>query len=386
MTRVLHIRSSAGFFGAERVLSTLLPALTRSGVSTRLLLLGHPAGRHTAMLERARDAGIDVVVIPCPGRVSPEAARRVRAEARRYGAQLIHTHDFKSHFYGWIAAGSTGSGRLPLVTTLHGWTGSSVRLRAYQKFERWILGVFAAVVAVSPEMVVHLRHPYLCIIGNGVDLDRFSPDRPGIGRTALGFSVDTFLFGTVARLTREKGHQDLIEAFAAAFSQVPTMGLLIAGDGPERPLLEKLVQERGCDGSVRFTGDCGNVEGLLHDLDCYVSPSHTEGMPMILLEAMASGVPVIATRVGSVPDMLAGGAGDLVEPQDTGQLASRMLLAAVGKLPLERMAGTALLRCEKEYGVERQAARYAFLYQEVLRRELPPAGLALSRHSQAEAP
>ncbi|HXH02177.1 MAG TPA: glycosyltransferase [Candidatus Competibacteraceae bacterium] len=367
MMRVLHLRSSAGFFGAERVLTTLLAALPGHGVAPLLVTVQNYRSGDRALLEAAQGAGIATLELPCGGRLSPRTLRQLLQVAREQGMQCIHTHDYKSHAYGWLAARRLG---LPLVATLHGWISIDARLRLYQRVERLLLGGYDAVVTVSPSMSEQVRRwqpRRLYTIANGVDTELFHPRRPALGRERWGLAAEHFLFGTVARLSPEKGQWLLLEAFARIVPHQPRARLLLVGEGPQRAALEQTVRHLGLEGRVVFAGQQGAIEHLLHDLDCYVSPSLTEGMPMIILEAMASGVPVIASRVGALPEMLADEAGVLVPAGDAAALAEAMAAALASRLDLAAMAERAHRRCLERYSVVRQASAYAEVYADVRR-------------------
>ncbi len=367
MTRVVHIRSSAGFYGAERVLVNLLPKLGGFRVDSLLVAIENSTRSSADFVERARAAEISVSELPCHGKWRSRSQQQLNEEILRFGAQCIHTHDYKSHLFGYLAA---RRGNIPLVATLHGWTRETVKLKMYELVERFLLRRFDAIVVVSEGMAQDLRKrgfpdAMLQTIENGVDTEQFSPDNAAADRAEFGFGPGDYVFGVIGRLSREKGQEVLLKAFARVLADHPHVRLLLVGDGPEKPALLALAAELGIAGSVVFAGLRNDIEQILPAIDCCVSPSWTEGMPMTILEAMACQRPIIATEVGSVGKLLQGGAGFLVEPGDIAAMAALMSAVAAGGRETDTVAAVARKRCVEKYDTVSQAGSYARLYGSV---------------------
>lgn len=377
MPSVLHLRSSAAFYGAERVLVTLLTSLPDQGVSCRLAVVRNHLTGNQELVDQARAAGIDVMELPCAGRLDVRTYAALRAAVMNAPVDLIHTHDYKSHFYGLAVARAC---RLPVVATCHGWISSTASLRFYQRLERLLFWWFDRVAVVSPAMAgrfagSRLRHRTR-VIGNGIDTEVFAPDKPGAGRARWGLLERDFVFGTVARLSAEKGHAILLEAFAPLTRRYPQARLLLVGGGPERETLQARTRNLGIEANVVFAGAQARVDTILPDIDCYVSPSLTEGMPMVLLEAMAAALPIVATNVGAVGEMLSEGAGLLVPAADEKALSAAMMAMIRGEVDRRMLGARARERVVALYSADRQAKMYADLYAEVCRGPCAVAGVA----------
>jgi glycosyltransferase involved in cell wall biosynthesis len=364
---VLHLRSSAGLFGAERVILNLLERLPPQGVRASLAVIDNYVTGNRELIEAASASGFPVSTLPCRSRWDPRTLFSLLRLAREEQVDLIHSHDYKSYFYGLIVAMLL---RRPIVATLHGWILATRALRSYQKIEWLLLRRFDAIVTVSPSMNDEIdRHGLsrkLVTIINGIDTDRFAPQHPGTGRSHWGIANSDFVFGVIARLSIEKGHRVLLEAFARVARDDTRARLLIVGDGPDRQHLVDLTHRLGVDSRVLFTGTQTRIERLLHDVDCYVSPSLTEGMPMVVLEAMASGLPIVATDVGSLRQLLVPDAGVLVPPDDAEALARAMAGMLCDKYDVPRMRREARRRAVQLYGVDRQVEAYRDLYRRVV--------------------
>lgn len=167
----------------------------------------------------------------------------------------------------------------------------------------------------------------VAVIVNGVDSDRFAPAPRNVAlRRTLGAEDDTILIGCIARLHDDKDHPTLLRAFARLIARGGTSRcrLTLIGEGEARRSIEALVREFGLENHVMLLGERADIVDLMPQLDILALASRTEGLPMVLLEAMACGVPCVATSVGGIPGLFADGGGDLIEPGDAGALADAL--------------------------------------------------------------
>ena len=172
-----------------------------------------------------------------------------------------------------------------------------------------------------------IRRRKLAHVPNGIDTAAFAAaeaDRPAV-RAALGIAPDAPVIGTVGRLAEVKQQGVLIRAFARIIPAFPTARLVLVGDGPLRAELEGLARSLGLGGAVLFAGYQPNPERYLAAMDVFVLPSRAEAMPLVIPEAWAAGRPVVASRVGGIPELIEDGkTGLLVEPGDVDGLAARL--------------------------------------------------------------
>lgn len=387
---ILHVVSSSGFYGKEQVILSLVKRQQQTPRSL-LLVIGDPA-----LHERALRLGARSVHLTRSGELI-SAIRSEVVEARERGERVIlHTHDYKS---GILVTGTLRLRRWPLpqVRTLHGFTSANKpllsKLRAYEALDRALLAHVDHVVGVSPAMrgVAQVDS----VIVNGIETPDHGPSTlhgsPGENAPSAGTSPRGGARHVVciARLSAEKNPVNLIEAFArladpdlrSAIGSSPgssrdsshgpspgssgesdslTFHLTLVGDGPMRPELEALVDERGLRGHVTFTGYRTDASRILADADLYVQPSFTEGMPISVLEAMALGVPVLVSRVGGMALLIEQGAA-LECGTDPASIARAIRSAAVGASPDLRESGRRLVR--SEYAADVMARRYLEVYK-----------------------
>ena len=298
----------------------------------------------------------------------PRIAVQLARVLREREITLLCTHGFKANVLGYLVSLRSTAKH---VAFLRGWTAETARVVLYEKLERQALARAQTVVCVSrlqAEQVRKLRGTRSAplVIENAM-LPPFarntSEQRPT--RENLGIQPDAFLFGSVGRLSAEKGHHFLILAFAEVCRKA-TPGrlpfLLVVGDGREEVALQELATELGVRQQIHFAGFQGDCSPWMKLMDCMVQPSLTEGTPNSILEAMCLGVPVVATEVGGVPALIRNGVnGMLVPPGDAASLASMMqTVAAAPELRKSLIAGAT--NTGGEYAPAKQRANLLELY------------------------
>lgn len=369
--RVLHLLSSTGVHGAETMAIELIRQIHRLGVIPYLGLLETRGPTNAEITRRARPYVLDHSVLPCRGQLDIRSIYLLRRYMREHDVHVLHSHGYKADLYALLARLGT---RVRLVSTCHNWLGKDLKMRAYAALDKRLLRRFDAVAGVSADVVSELCRYVpshrVVRIGNGVDPEAFRRLMPSErAKQELGLPAKPLL-GFVGRLTREKGVHDVLYAAQALRHERCDFQLLIIGDGEERQALEQQAQALGIASAVTFTGTRADMPLLYSALDVFVLPSYQEGFPMSVLEAMACGVPVIATRVGDVPEIVEQGAtGLLVPPGDRSalQAAIAQLLTDAQKRHDLGAAGHRRL-CER-FTSNAMARRYRALYEEVLNRQ-----------------
>ena len=360
---VLHIRSSAGLYGAEYMILGLVPALAQLGVDSTLLSIDNQYSQAQKLFERALALGVPARRLPCRGRFDFATVAAIRKLLARYPNALLHVHDYKSALNAWVARGRR---KLPIVATSHGQFSTTASLHIYHRIESSLMRRFDHVGIVSEAMRPQLAASgvpgdRIRLVENGIDTRRFSPAAEPIARTEFGIAPDAIVFGTAMRLTEQKNPLGLVEAFASVAADAPRAALVIAGDGELRESVLARASNLGIGGRVHLAGARDDLERFYAMLDVFVLPSRYEGLPLALLEAMAVGRPVVATAVGQVPSVLEGLPFAPVPPNDVPALARAMRAAIdeLGPAPALRQ------RVVERYSVQRMAAEYADVYNEV---------------------
>jgi glycosyltransferase involved in cell wall biosynthesis len=280
---------------------------------------------------------------------------------------VLCTHGFKANVVGYFAAKRT---RTPHIAFLRGWTAETLKVRFYEVLERRVLSRAPWVVCVSQrqaEQVGRLRkrrsEPF--VIQNAMLPPYERKSAVVVSRESLGISPRTFVFGSVGRLSAEKGHRFLISAFHDLCKMQPeaALYLIVVGDGREQEPLEKQAASLGIRDKILFAGYQGSCTDWMRLMDCMVQPSLTEGTPNSVLEAMCLDLPVVATAVGGVPDLVVDGENGLLVPSnDPGALAAAMrrMMQSEGLRRKLVAGGGAITR---EYSSERQREKLIAVYE-----------------------
>jgi glycosyltransferase involved in cell wall biosynthesis len=314
------------------------PGLTHFMLTTRRSSAdSHP----DALSAAAIAAGLSFHTIPERHAGDWRVLRAMAREISGFAPDLIETHDSKSHFLLLLLRLFYPSIRdLPWVAFHHGYTQVSRRVQLYQQLDRISLRFATKVNTVCLPFASHLEsigvaRDRLQVLTNTVT-ERTPPPSSEIDalRGSLMLRSDEILILSVGRLSREKGHMDLLSAAASLSGGLrPQVRILLAGGGPELAALQQ--QAAGTGINVTFLGHVADPWLLYHAADFFVLSSHTEGSPLVMFEAMAAGLPILATAVGGIPEVLTNeDSALLVSPGDTAALAKGM----------ERLAGNELLR------------------------------------------
>jgi sugar transferase (PEP-CTERM/EpsH1 system associated) len=265
----------------------------------------------------------------------------------------------------------------------------------YQRMRRVYARFATHYVALSKDIQAYLQHRIglpgerIYQIYNGVDTRHYraragAPSLP----EGMPFSRDAWLVGTVGRLEAVKDQPTLAYAFVAATRGSPDaarrLRLVIVGDGPARQEIMRILEAGGVAERAWLAGERADVAQIMRSLDCFVLPSRSEGVSNTLLEAMASGLPVIATRVGGNGELIEHGvSGTLVRAMDVAGIAAAMLDYFHDRAKAHQHAAAARARAEQHFGLERMVAAYDRLYATTLGARLPDRHFASARLAQA---
>ena len=363
---IAQVISTGGFYGAERVVVELASYLQAEGCDSRLAILDSPGA--AKLLEAARAQALPAAIIPCDGPFDRQSIAALRRYLAEHSVQIAHSHGYKSDLWLWLATPRTAR----KVATAHAWLSVNAKLRFYERLDKLCLRSFARVVSVSPSLLENIRQSGIkteksCLIENGLDLPPLSaPSAPAKLRRELGIPADAKLLARVGRLDAIKGNNFLLDALAAIAPRQPAH-LLFVGEGEEQAALEKQTRALGLTARVTFAGFRDDVADLLRAADLFVSPSLSEGAPMVLLEAMAARLPVITTEVGAIGAIIRPGANGWLVPPGNAAALARVLEEALNARETGRQcAEQAFQDYAANYSRAAMGRRYWQLYQTIL--------------------
>jgi glycosyltransferase involved in cell wall biosynthesis len=348
--RVLHLRSSGGYGGAESVLRYLLPALTGLGVTCGLVI-SHRPDCAPFVPEALGECCWDVVD---RRRLDLDMLREVSGLVRAFRPDVLHSHDYKSNLIAWWLKRTY---KVSIVATVHGYTGATRLLQVYEQFDR------AVVVPRFDAVTSPVRGEGYHTIFNGIDPDdvlrRSQP-------AAEWASSDEFRLISIGRASREKGHDVLATALSGLNDRVPWRWALV-GDGPLLPQLVWHIKQAGMAHRVVLAGYLENPLPMLAAADALVLPSYAERCPLVVLEAMALGKVVLASAVGALPYLVGQGeTGWLVPPGDPIACQEALSVAWHKRECWGDMGRLARKMVENSFHIAATARQYLEVYRSVV--------------------
>jgi glycosyltransferase involved in cell wall biosynthesis len=365
--KILHIISSGGMYGAEAVILNMSRTLNEIGHSSILGVFSNSANPNLQLHEAATAEGIESHVISCKGQIDPTVIRSIRDLAARINADIVHAHGYKADIYTYFAL--RGS-RTPFVSTCHTWYDNNPIVTLYGKADRLVLRGYAEIVAVSDEVEQQLlksgvRKDKIHKVRNGIDLRPFDNASPSLLNASSKDHPP--IVGLIGRLSIEKGVDIFLRAAALVLAKLPSTQFVVVGEGPDHDKLEALIDELKIRPNISMLGHRGDMPSVYASLDIMVSASRKEGLPIAILEGMASRLPLIATPVGAVPTVvLDGRTGIMVPPEAPDALASAVVNLLQDPSQRQRLGASARKLIEDEFSAARMTADYLRIYKKAI--------------------
>jgi glycosyltransferase involved in cell wall biosynthesis len=358
--RVLQLILSLNPGGTERLLVEIVTRL-QPAIPMTVCCLDGP-GDWAAEIEAV---GVPVEALARSPGFRPALGARVASIARRHAATVIHAHQYSPFVYGCLSRAWRPSSQV--IYTEHGRASDAPPSARRRTANRVLARLPRNVYAVSEDLKRHMVNEGFAaedvqVIYNGINVGRV-PDSEARAeaRRKLGVADDTIVIGTIARLDPVKDLHTAIKGLGAV-RQKTDIAFVVVGDGPERALLERTAAAQDAAAWIRWLGHRDDARQWLAGCDVFVNTSISEGISLTILEAMAAGLPVVATRVGGTPEIIDGSCGRLVPARDPAGLASALLELA-GSSTLRRALGAAgRARVERQFTIEKMVHAYQHIY------------------------
>lgn len=372
--KVVHLTASPFFGGPERQMLALAHEM-RSTCHTIIASFSENNSCH-AFLNRAAAEDFETATLPHDTPRLLAAEQDVNSLLRSKHADVLLCHGYKANLLGLRAARRVG---IPAVAVSRGWTGESLRVRLYETLDRLVLRRMDKVVCVSAgqsEKVrrAGVRDDRIVVIHNAIRADRFALPRPD-DRSRLQSLFRTAprqIIGAAGRLSPEKGFDILVRAAEIVCRAVPHTGFVLFGDGILRDSLRRLIAAFGLEQQFALAGFSTELDRFMPHFDLFVQSSHTEGLPNVLLEAAAAGVPVVATDVGGTAEVVAHQhTGLLVPSNDPRALAAGMHRLLADDTLRAIMAARAPRHVAERFTFAAQAQAYRSLFCSLLGTAIP---------------
>ena len=333
-----------------------------------LLTFIRGAAQSNPFLEAARSAGVVVETVPESFRFDPRVLTDLKRCINAFQPDILQSHSVKSNFLIRLARLNR---RYPWLAFHHGYTAEDRKMEWYNRLNRWSLPAARRVVVVCGPFARQMQADGVApdrieILHNSVEIpEAVAPAEVQALRTRLGIGPEERVILSIGRFSKEKAHIDLLHAFALLPFR-NGLRLVLVGDGPERENLNRQAAALGISSAVVFAGQVADVNPFYALASLFVLPSHSEGSPNVLLEALAAGVPIVATEVGGVPEVITDETtGLLVPPSAPDALAHAIDRALAEPAALERWTAAGRARIEKEFTPEAYRRRLFEIYRRV---------------------
>lgn len=362
--RILHSEASLGWGGQEIRVWTEVLAMRDRG---HRVFLTAPAG--SALFKKAREEGLECLSFSARRSSYPASILRLRNWIRKNGIEVVNMHSSRDGYIAGLAARLAGV--RCIVRTRHidvDYPHPAVSRIGF----RWIphhVTTTSERIARRLREQLELPEARTTSIPTGIDLHRFSPDLPAVDPGPFPkIEPGVKKIGMVAVLRSWKGHRFFLKAAKSILSALPDSHFIIAGEGPMEALIRAWIEEEGLSDSVTLTGHVHDVGGLLNSLDVLVLPSTAhEGIPQIILQAQACAVPVVATRVGGIPEVVQDGeTGFLAEPENPDALGEAIQKALSDPDLAGQIRTSARQKANREYGLDIMCEKTEALYSRIL--------------------
>lgn len=362
--RIVFVVNGFAVGGGEKKLLELVSKLRRFHADEFHLTVCS-VGQGGPLQGEFESTGVKTVVFPKTGKYDISLVWKVKQLLKEEKADIVQTTLFYADVIGSLAA------RLAGIKNILSWEAITQpynfkHLAAYRLAGKAFQYSIAVSHAIQNQVIVerHLPPRKTLTIPYGIDLEHFTPRTNPKWRKEMGFKPTDLLLGTIARLTRQKGHAFLLDAVPAILKQFPQAHFLLVGDGPLNEKLQSHANRLGVGNAVHFLGFRRDVREILNALDVFVLPSLYEGLPNAVLEAMACGLPVVATHVDGTPEAVRHHqTGILVPPENAGELARALTDLLARPDLMKRMGRAGRERVESVFALKTQIDQFVQLYR-----------------------
>lgn len=380
--KILHLIDSGGLYGAEVMLLHLVAEQIKQGLEPIIASIGEKWIDEKPLETEAKKRGFKVEkfrMIPGPNYLG---AFEILRFAWRERVNILHSHGYKGNILFGLVPRKIR--RIPIITTVHGYTSTGngySRMRLYESLDSKALRFMDAIVFVSNAMksdprFKHLNPSKVHVIHNGIPLSTQQTQQTQVTQRTqstqithdldpeiLRFCRHRFTLGSIGRLSPEKGYTYLIDAVKIIREKGHDVTLVIIGEGSERSILERKIEDLGLSPYVILPGYKENASEYLPYFDIFVLPSLTEGLPMTILEAMRAGVPIVASSVGGIPEALSYGKGGiLVDKSGAFRLCQAIIDLIQDQERRSAIANFARINFQKEFTDTYMTKSYFELY------------------------
>lgn len=364
-------RRSEILLGVEEIILTLAEGLDRAKFNPLIVVFKDEADEVPPLIAEAKKRGIITEVITLKGKFDFSAVMKLRHLVLENKVDIIHSHEYKSDIIAFIATRFISA---KLIATTHGWIAINLKVKFYEFLDSQVLRFFDKIIAVSNAMGQELlkrRIPAskITVIENALDFSalQINGSRPNLIKE-LRLKADAFIIGAVGRLSVERGYIYLLRSAKEVIKNFPSVVFLIAGDGYLKESLLAETQKLGIKDNVFFLGFRSDIHNIISAMDIFISSSLRESFGLALVEAMAAGKAVVATKVGIAPDIIKEEeTGILIEPKNTEAIYKAIVRLLTDERLRDKIAASAKNLIVERFSCQQMVAKYQQAYLDLLK-------------------
>ncbi len=391
--RLLEVRNTYKWGGGPDKTILLSASLhDRSRVSPVVAYIRDVRDREFTITQKARELGLTYHEIPERGKFDPSVLLALRKLIIEHDINLIHPHDYKSDLFCYLVSRSLRKKSLTLISTAHNWAMMGFRGELYRRLDLLIMRYFDHLIAVSDatkSAMVNAGLPSekITVIHNAIDTTVWAPRATNTFRSEFGLEGVFPLIGYVGRITEEKDLRTWLRVAANIAQQYPEARFVIVGDGASPRLyceLQEWAAVLKIADRVVFTGYRQDLQNIYAALDVFFMTSCREGLSNSILEAMAMGVPVVATNAGGTAELIENGTSGYLLPVGDSMGMTETLMKLLGDPRLRtQMAMAARKRVEERFSFQLRLRRIEALYEQLVREKTSTMNLGKTAHLRA---
>jgi len=381
--RLLELRNTYKWGGGpDKTILLSAEQHDRSRVEVVVAYVRDMRDREFSIGDKARAKGLTFYEIEESGKLDFQVLSTLREIVNRHDINIIHAHDYKSDLFAYLLRRKLKEHRLAVVSTMHGWALSGVRGRIFWHSDLLLMRQFDRVIAVShatkEEMVAAgVPAELISVIHNGIDTESWSQHQVNVSmRDTLGIGNAFPIIGYVGRISPEKDLETWLRVAALVAQEYPVAQFVVVGEGRDNKLLEQLKNLAGALGiarNIHFLGYREDLPSIYAAFDLFFLSSRREGICNSLLEAMAMGIPIVATDVGGTKELIvAGESGYMVAEGDVAGMARAMIELICNECLRKDVGRAAQLRIQENFSFASRLQRIEALYEKVLARRVDP--------------
>ncbi|MBU0600448.1 glycosyltransferase family 4 protein [bacterium] len=340
--RIMELKRSWTMAGPESLILSVAKKINKVLFDPLVITFGLPkTPSQPTLYQIAKSINLKAVDLPSKSKYNPSIIAKVLSLIKEYDINIIHTHDFKSNLIGLITALLY---KKPLITTIHGRLSTPFRVRIYESIDSLLIRFFDKVVVGSNDLKEKLIKKWkispqkIELIHNSVDILRFNlPLDSDRIKAEFKIKEDEIIVTTIGQLKKEKGVEYLLAAVPKVIEKFKEVRFLICGEGEYKEELIKLAEKLNITKNVIFTGYYDDLSQVLGVSDLFITPSLMESLPIVILEAMCAGLPIIGTKVGDIPFCINSKNGLLIKPKSSEEISKALIKLLTNKEKLKEM-------------------------------------------------